>query len=189
MSNKTILHINSSSRYQGSITREISASVVNNLSEQQKLIVVERDLAKGLPFIDAAWINANFTDNEQRNDKDKAVLAFSDELVNELKQAEHLVIASPVYNFCIPAVLKAWVDLIARARLTFKYSENGPVGLLTNTKATIVMASGGVPIDSDMDLATKYLKQVLAFIGITDVQVIDCSTFSAEQFKKLAETA
>jgi len=186
MTNKTILHLNSSSRYQGSITREISEKVVEQLTEQHLYHTpVERDLAKGLPFIDAAWVNANFTPEESRTDEDKAVLAFSDELVNELKQAEHLVIASPIYNFGIPAVLKAWVDLIARARLTFKYTENGPVGLLPDTKATLIMASGGVPIGSEMDLATQYLKQALNFIGITDITVIDCSTVNVDELDKV----
>ena len=122
MTNKPIFHINSSGRYQGSISREISELVVDQLSEQNldhKL--VERDVAKGLPFIDAAWINANFTPDENRSEEDKAVLALSDTLVAELQQADHIVIASPIYNFGIPAALKAWIDLIARAKLTFKY--------------------------------------------------------------------
>jgi len=181
MTHKTILHINSSSRYQGSITREISELVVNQLGEQHlQHKLVERDLGKGLPFIDAAWVNANFTPEENRSEADKAALSLSNTLVDEIKQADHIVIASPIYNFGIPAVLKAWVDLIARAKLTFKYTENGPVGLITNTKATLVMASGGVPIESEMDLATAYLKQALSFIGITDVTVVDCANVTIE---------
>lgn len=183
MTNKTILHINSSSRYQGSITRQISEYIVNSqLQASPHLTVVERDLATGLPFIDEQWVNANFTPEEQRTEIDKNALSFSDSLVNQLKQAEHIVIASPIYNFGIPAVLKAWIDLIARAKLTFQYTENGPEGLLKNTRATLVMASGGVPIGSDMDLATKYLQQALAFIGITGVEVIDASKVNVEQY-------
>lgn len=176
MTPNTILHVNASSRYDGSLTRQISEVVRNELkAAKPELMIYERDVAVGLPFVDEAWINANFTPEEHRTDEDKAVLALSDSLVQELKTAEHIIIASPIYNFNIPAALKAWVDLIARARLTFQYTDNGPQGLLFGKKATLVMASGGVPIGSEADFATKYLKQVLAFVGITDVQVIDAT--------------
>jgi len=102
-------------------------------------------------------------------------------LVEELKAADTIVIGAPIYNFNIPAALKAWIDLIARARLTFKYGENGPVGLLKNKKAYIVMASGGVPIGSAMDFASGYLQHVLAFVGITDVTIIDASQFDLDK--------
>ncbi len=170
----TILQINSSSRYHDSITRQVAELVVNNLSGDNTTII-NRDLAKGLPFIDEQWIGANFTAPEDRTDEHKATLSFSDSLVNELQQAEHIVIASPIYNFSLPAVLKAWVDLIARARLTFQYTANGPEGLLKNKKAYIVIASGGVPVGSPMDFASPYLKQALAFVGITDVTIIDAN--------------
>jgi len=170
----TILQINSSSRYHDSITRQVAELVVNNLSNENSTII-NRDLAKGLPFIDEQWIGANFTVPEDRNDQHKATLSFSDSLVNELQQAEHIVIASPIYNFSLPAVLKAWIDLIARARLTFQYTANGPEGLLKNKKAYIVIASGGVPVGSSMDFASPYLKQALAFVGITDVTIIDAN--------------
>lgn len=180
--NKTILHVNASSRYEGSITRQISEVVSNELKlATPELNIVERDVALGLPFIDEAWVNANFTPEEHRSADDKAALALSDALVAEMQNAEHIVIASPIYNFNIPAALKAWVDLIARARLTFKYTDNGPEGLLTGKKATLVMASGGIPIGSESDLATKYLKQVLAFVGIDDVQVIDATQVDLSQ--------
>ena len=82
------------------------------------------------------------------------------------------MIGVPVYNFGIPASLKAWVDLVARARETFRYSENGPVGLLEGKKAYILLASGGTPVGSDVDFASNYLKFILGFLGITDVTVI-----------------
>ncbi|WP_206485242.1 NAD(P)H-dependent oxidoreductase [Thalassotalea sp. G2M2-11] len=179
MKNPTVLHINSSSRQQESITRKVSAYVVDKLVQQEASIdVVERDLASGLPFIDEQWVNANFTAPEEREVHHKETLAFSDKLVGELQQAKHIVIASPIYNFSIPAVLKAWVDLIARAKLTFKYTDQGPVGLLADKKVYLVMASGGVPIGSELDFATNYLKQVMGFIGITDVTVVDAATIN-----------
>jgi len=176
MATQNLLRINSSGRYHGSLTRQVSERVVNQLQQADPSVKsVERDLANGMPFVNEQWINANFTASEERSAEQKEILDYSDSLVAELQQADHIVIASPIYNFGIPAVLKAWVDLVARARLTFKYTENGPVGLLEGKKATVVMASGGVPIGSEMDTASKYLIQVLAFIGITDVTVIDAT--------------
>ncbi len=83
-----------------------------------------------------------------------------------------IVIGAPIYNFGVPATLKAWIDQIARARLTFRYTENGPQGLLTGKKAYILAATGGTEVGSAIDFATPWLKFVLGFIGITDVEVI-----------------
>ena len=118
------------------------------------------------------WIGANFTDEAERTDDQKAALALSDSLVDELLAADTLVIGTPIYNFAVPAALKAWIDLIARARKTFQYTATGPEGLLTGKKAFILIASGGTEVGSDIDFASGYLKHVLAFVGITDVTVI-----------------
>lgn len=186
---KTLLQINSSGRYQGSLTRDVSQAVIEQLTTQGIIEQVHhRDLATGLPFVDEQWIQANFTDPDQRLDTQKERLAFSDSLVNEVQQADVLVIASPIYNFSIPAVLKAWIDMVARARMTFRYTENGPVGLLKDKKAILVMASGGVPIGSEMDLASKYLKQVLGFLGITDVTLIDANHYDQNTVLDLIST-
>ncbi len=174
--NKSVLIVNSSGRYEGSVTRAASEHVLTELAASNSTLeVVRRDLAVGLPFIDEQWIAANFTDPSERQAAQKESLELSDNLVKELQRADNIIIASPIYNFSIPAVLKAWIDLIARARLTFQYTENGPQGLLTGKKAYLVMASGGVPIGSEADLATQYLIQVLGFVGITDIQVIDAT--------------
>ena len=176
MNTQNVLHINSSGRLNGSVTREVSDRLVRHLKQKDsKLAVIDRDLVSGLPFVDEPWIEANFTDPVTRSESQKGVLEFSDNLVKELQDAEHIVIAAPIYNFNIPAVLKAWIDQIARANLTFHYTEKGPVGLLENKKATVVMASGGVPIGSEMDMASPYLKCALGFVGITDVTIIDAS--------------
>ena len=179
MNNKTILQINSSGRFEGSVTRQLSKLVVEQLAKRQpELTLTSRELATGLPFIDEQWIGANFTASDQRTDIQLEALSFSDQLVSELQSASHIVIASPIYNFSIPAVLKAWVDLVARAQLTFRYTEKGPEGLLKDKKAYVVVASGGVTVGSEMDYASRYLKQVLGFIGITDVTIIDASTIN-----------
>ncbi len=171
-----VLKINASGRYQGSVTRQLTELLADHFSRQQDTDnLIDRDLAKGLPFIDEQWIGANFTAEEDRNDEHKAALALSDNLVSELQDAQHIVIGVPMYNFNMPAVLKAWIDLIARARLTFQYTENGPEGLLKDKKVYLVLASGGVPIGSEMDFASNYLKHVLAFVGLTDVTIIDAA--------------
>jgi len=108
-----VLQINSSGRYESSITRQVSERVINYLRESNaSLVSVHRDVAVGLPFVNEAWINANFTAANERTEVQKEVLEFSNELVTELENADHIVIASPIYNFNIPASLKAWVDLI-----------------------------------------------------------------------------
>jgi FMN-dependent NADH-azoreductase len=169
----TILKIDASARKAGSMTRELTDTLVTRLLDTHPSArVLTRDVSAGLPVVDEAWVGANFTDPAERSSEQKLKLALSDTLVAELKAADVLVIAAPIYNFGIPASLKAWVDLVARARETFRYTENGPEGLLKGKKAYVVVASGGVPVNSAVDFATPYLKQVLAFIGITDVTVI-----------------
>lgn len=169
----TILRIDSSARGANSSTRTLSNELIAALNPDANLM--ERDVASGIPFVDEDWIAANFTPAEDRTEDHKQKLAYSDSLVQELKDADTIVIGLPVYNFGIPASLKAWVDMIARARLTFQYTPNGPEGLLTGKKAYLVVASGGTPIGSDYDFATTYMRHALAFIGITDVTVINAA--------------
>ena len=148
--------------------------------------VTVRDLADGsMRLVDETWIGANFTDPAQRSDDQKAALAFSDRLVSELRAADTLVITVPIYNFTIPASLKAWIDLVARARETFRYTEAGPEGLLTGKRAILVYVSGGVAARSETDFATDYMKHVLKFIGITDVEIIDAGQLMFAEAEKL----
>ncbi|MCM3419935.1 FMN-dependent NADH-azoreductase [Sphingopyxis alaskensis] len=169
-----ILRIDASARTSGSTTRQLTDQLVARLVEQgYGAAVTTRDLALTPPaLLTESWVGANFTDEAERNDEQKAALASSDELIAELEAADTIVIGVPVYNFAIPAALKAWVDLIARARRTFRYTEAGPEGLLKGKKAWLVVASGGVPVGSDHDFATGYLRHVLGFVGITDVTII-----------------
>jgi FMN-dependent NADH-azoreductase len=168
-----VLLINSSGRHDGSVTRELSADLIAALEDRHGSIdLSHRDVGAGLPFVDTAWIEANFTPDENRSQQQIDTLAFSTELVEELMRADTLVIGVPVYNFSISAALKSWIDMVCRARLSFRYTENGPVGLLTGKTAYVVVATGGVPVGSPMDFATGYLRHVLAFLGITDVKII-----------------
>ena len=168
-----VLEISSSSRRDGSVTRQLSNDLIAALEDRFGTIeTTRRDLSSGVPFVDEAWIEANFTPDAVRTRQHVEALAYSDELVVELKKADIVVIGVPIYNFSIPATLKAWIDMIARARLTFQYTESGPVGLLEGKKAYLVVATGGVPAGSAIDFATPYLRHALAFVGINDVEVI-----------------
>lgn len=168
-----ILHIAASGRNNGSVSRSLAKDFIADLEGAGlNSQLVERDLNNGVAFVDEDWINANFTPPEDRSAEQSARLDYSDQLVAELKDADLVVISTPIYNFSVPASLKAWIDQIARARVTFQYTENGPVGLLENKRAVIAVASGGTEIGSDYDFAVDYLKHILGFIGITDVSVI-----------------
>ncbi len=180
-----VLEIAASGRNEGSVSRRLSGDLVGALEERHGNIeLTRRDLGRGVAFVDDAWIDANFTAAEERSAEQRAALAESDALVAELKAADVLVIGVPIYNFGIPAALKAWIDMVARARLTFRYTENGPQGLLEGKKAYVIVASGGVPVDSAVDFATPYLRHALGFIGITDVDVI-----AADRLNSRAEEA
>lgn len=173
MSAPNILRINSSARKDGSLSRELSELLADALAGDTGNVVV-RDLAdRPVPQIDASWVGANFTDPSERTETQREILKGSDALVAELHAADHIVIGVAMYNFTIPSSLKAWIDQIARARETFRYSEAGPEGLLKGKTAWLVMASGGARLDSEADFATPYLRFILRFLGITDVRVID----------------
>jgi FMN-dependent NADH-azoreductase len=168
-----VLEINASARQDGSVSRRLVDDLVAALQDRHSGVsVTRRDVAAGLPFIDEDWVSANFTPEEERTARDRDILALSDELVRELEAADVLVIGAPIYNFSIPATLKAWIDMIARARKTFRYTENGVEGLLKGKKAFVVVPSGGVPIGSAVDFATPYLRHALGFVGITDVEFV-----------------
>ncbi|OIQ38848.1 MAG: FMN-dependent NADH-azoreductase [Roseobacter sp. MedPE-SWde] len=173
----TVLHIDSSARAENSVTRSLSAEITARLSPDH---VIRRDLATPLPLLDEAWVGANFTPADQRSDEQKALLAQSDALIAELKQADTIVIGTPIYNFSVPSTLKAWIDLVARAGVTFSYSEAGPKGLLEGKRAIIAVASGGTQAGSDIDFATTYLRHVLGFIGITNVELVAADQLSMD---------
>lgn len=166
---KSVLRIDASARKNGSSSRTLSDALVERLAPEN---LVVRDLAAGLPFVTEDWVGANFTDEADRSEAQKETLNLSDNLVDEVIAADTLVLGVPIYNFGIPAALKAWIDMIARARKTFQYTANGPEGLLTGKKAYILVASGGTEVGSEIDFATGYLRHVLGFIGIKDVTVI-----------------
>lgn len=136
--------------------------------------IVHRDLVDaGLPFVTAPWLQAYFTPPADQSPAMKDELRMSDALVAELLAADHLVISTPVYNYNIPASLKAWVDHIVRKGATLGFDGQG---LVQGKKATVLVASGGVYTEGspirDRDIATQYLRLILGVIGIEDVTVV-----------------
>ena len=174
---RTLLHIDTSARRSGSTSRDLSAQIVDRLAPDT---VLRRDLANALPLIDETWIGANFTPEDQRDDAQRAQMALSDELVAELKAADTLAIGLPIYNYSVPATLKAWIDMVARVGVTFRYSEVSPEGLLKGKRAVLAVTSGGTPVGSEIDFATGYLSHVLGFIGITDVEIVAADRMSVD---------
>ncbi len=183
---RKILHVDASARQAGSVSRELSQHLVDALSDTG-IEVTKREIGLSpLPLISETWVGANFTPEEDRSDDQKKVLELSDTLIEEIEAADTLVLGVPIYNFGVPATFKAWVDMIARARKTFKYTENGPVGLLEGKKAYVVIASGGTQSGSEIDFATPYVRHVLGFVGIHDVSIIVADQLMATGDEKLA---
>lgn len=168
-----ILHISASIRGPESISRQLGTTIVEGLAAKTGASVTERDLsANDIPFVDAARFAANLTPADDRTPQQAELAAIADTLIAELQAADTIVMSVPIYNFAVPAVVKAWADLVARAGTTFNYTENGPVGALTGKKAYIAIASGGTPVGSDYDFMTGWLKFFLGFLGISDVEVV-----------------
>jgi FMN-dependent NADH-azoreductase len=170
----TLLAIEVSPRYAHSTSRKLTSVFTESWrAAHPGGTVVARDLMKtNLPFVDMPWIGGAFTPPEQHSAESKAAIKISDELVAELKAADHIVIGTPMYNFSIPAILKAYIDHIVRVGVTVKDN----VGQLTGKKATILLATGGdftpgSPVEG-YNLASGYLRQVLGFIGIKDIEII-----------------
>ena len=166
----TVFQLDTSMRSVNSVTRSLSQQVVDSLEAD---LVVYRDLLDSpVPQIDEAWIDANTTAVDDRNEKQHQDLVLSDSLLSELQQSDVIVIGVPIYNFGVPAALKAWIDQVCRAGVSFQYTENGPEGLLKDKRAILVIASGGVPMDSPVDFCTPFMRQFLNFIGITEIQIV-----------------
>jgi FMN-dependent NADH-azoreductase len=169
-----ILQINSSLYSGDGQSSRLATELVAGIREQNPgASVVVRDLARDpVPHLDAARFQAFLEKPETRNDFQKGVVAYSDALIGELKRADVIVLGLPMYNFGVPSLLKAWIDHIARSGATFKYSEKGPVGLLTGKKAYVTAARGGLYAGTPADTQTGYVRNLLAFLGITNVEFV-----------------
>lgn len=178
-----ILRIDASARRENSISRDLTSQIIARLGGT----VTTRDLADGMALLTEEWVGANFTPVDARTPEQTEILAQSDALVAELQAADTIVIGLPIYNFGVPAALKAWVDQVARAGVTFQYTENGPEGLLTGKRAIVAVASGGTEAGSEIDFATGYLRHVLGFIGLTDVTFVTADRLALDAEGTLAK--
>jgi FMN-dependent NADH-azoreductase len=183
---KNILRVDSSMRKNGSYSRKLVDRLIVQLNKKEQYTTKTRDLSDGVPFINEQWITANFTTVNERTPAQHDELLQSDALVMELQQADVIVIGLAVYNFSVPAAFKAWIDQVVRSKVTFRYTENGPEGLLENKKAYVVIASGGTHVGSDIDFFSAHVRYILAFIGINDVTFIDSSGIGQDEIKVLA---
>lgn len=177
----TLLHINVSPRGNYSISRRLGNAAVQAWKDRNPGgRVIERDLAKtALTFVDLDWIAGAYSPPEHHNENHKKALALSDKLISELVQADEIIMATPMYNFTVPAALKAWVDHVVRAGKTFRYTAAGtPEGLLAGKKRKVlaIIASGGSYVDGSgltaLDHEVPYLRFIFAFMGITDVRFV-----------------
>jgi len=168
----SVLKIDASARLEGSNSRILTQYLVERLGGA----LVERDLAQQpLPMICAEDLIDLHASSSNSRESLQQHLALSNRLIAELMVADDVVFGVPIYNFSVPSALKQWIDYICRAGVTFKYTENGPMGLTGVKRAFIVTSSGGVPIGSEMDYASRYLEHICRFIGIGEVIHIDAS--------------
>jgi FMN-dependent NADH-azoreductase len=191
----TLLHINVSPRKNYSISRQLGNAAVEAWKERNPGgRVIERDLANtALTFVDLDWIAGAFSPAKHHNEHHKRALALSDELVSELVEADEIMLATPMYNFAVPAALKAWVDHVVRAGKTFRYTAAGtPEGLLAgkNKKVLAIVASGGGYAEgsglSALDHEVPYLRFIFGFMGVTDVRFIQAGGTGAIQQGKVS---
>jgi FMN-dependent NADH-azoreductase len=172
-----ILIVESSPRRAESASRSLTSKVRERLEAQyQDTKIVVRDLTEdSLPHLDQAAVTAMFTQGDGDSESRKRALRLSDLLTDELLSSDLVVIASPMWNFSIPSSLKAWIDHIVRPGRTFRYAGEGVEGLATGKRAILVLSSGGVFSDGpwkDWDSVEPYLRRILGFIGIQDIQIV-----------------
>ena len=169
-----ILQINSSARSAGANSTRLADAITARLKAANPAAVLElRDLAANPhPVLDEAALGALFTPADQRTPEQAARVALDDALITQVQAADAIVLGVPMYNFGVPVQLKTWIDAIARAGVTFRYTENGPEGLVKGKKVYVALARGGIYRDTPADSQVPYLKGVLGFLGMTDVEFI-----------------
>jgi len=167
-----ILQVNSSARGDASISTRLGGELVARLAKPTDIVTVRDLRANPHPVLDEEGLGALFTPASGRTPEQAARVALDDALIAELQAADTVVLGVPMINFGIPAQLKNWIDAISRAKVTFQYTANGPEGLLKGKKVYVVLARGGKYRDSAADSQVPYLRQMLGFLGMTDVHFI-----------------
>ncbi|MBC9794934.1 FMN-dependent NADH-azoreductase [Sinomicrobium weinanense] len=174
---KNVLHIKSGLQGEHSYSIQLGDAIIKRLQETYPGIRIRtRDLVReGFPHLQTETVNAFFTPEESRTPEQNDAIRNSERAIRELFEADILVIGVPMYNFNIPSQLKAWIDHIARAGITFRYGEHGPEGLVKNKKVYLALATGGIYTEGpnqELDFIPAYLKAVLGFMGMTDIEII-----------------
>ena len=167
-----ILQINSSARTEGSHSTRLASSLVERIrATTPDATLTLRDLARNPhPALDEVLMNAQMTAADKRTSAQVQRVALDDALIAEIEAADVVVLGVPMYNFGVPAQLKNWIDAIARAQVTFRYTESGPEGLLTGKKVYVALTRGGKYRDTPADTQVPYLRMVLGFLGMKDIQ-------------------
>jgi FMN-dependent NADH-azoreductase len=171
----TLLQINASiNNGNGESSRLANQFVAAFHKRHPKATIVVRDVAAAepVPHLNSERFGAFITKPEDRSAAQQAVVTYSDSLINELRQADVIVLGLPMYNFGLPSQLKAYFDHVARIGETFEYTEKGPVGKLTSKKVYVFAARGGVYVGTPMDTQTNYVRDFLRFLGMSDVEFI-----------------
>lgn len=189
---KKILHIISSPRGELSISKKLGNTIVEKIkTKYPNSVFKERNVAKNqAPFLNEMQIGTLFTPPENRTSEQLNAIRYSDEVIAELLEADVIVIDAPLYNFGVVASLKAYLDLVARPRVTFKYNEQGqPEGLLKNKKVYIAFSAGHIyseGVSQSWDFVVPYLKQILGFLGLTDISVFRAEGVNIPEFGETA---
>lgn len=188
---KTVLHLTSSLfGAEGQSSRLAEEFVAAQRLEHRGLTVIRRDLARDpVPHLDAARFGAFLAKPDARTAEQRAVVDYSDALIDELKRADTIVLGLPLYNFGLPSQLKAYFDHVARAGATFKYTDKGSVGLLTGKKAYVFAARGGLYAGTPRDTQTAYVRNFLAFLGIEDVEFVYAEGLAVSEASKTRSLA
>jgi len=178
-----ILHIISSPRGEASNSIKLANAIIDQLKIKDPGAAVHvKDLTRTpFPHLEEAHLNAFFTPVEKHTAENKVAISHSDQAIAELFDADIIVIGAPMYNFGVSSTLKAWIDHIARAGITFKYTDHGPEGLIIGKKVFLAVATGGIYSSGDymaVDFLTPYLKFVLGFVGLDDITVFRAEGFS-----------
>lgn len=174
---KNILYIKSSIQGANSYSNKLGDAIVQKvIAKYPGSSILELNLPEiNIPHLDTQTLMAFFTPQEQLTESQRDAIKLSDVLVQQLTGSDIVVIGAPLYNFSIPTTLKAWIDHITRAGITFGYGENGPIGLVTGKKVYIAVSSGGIYSEGpgkENDFVVPYLKSFLGFLGMTDVTAV-----------------
>ena len=182
-----IYQIDSSARKKGSTSRALAKKLLNKIKKTDDQIIY-RDLDDEMLFVAGLTESGMSIPENERTEQHKKMFELSDKLVKELKESDVIIISTPIYNFGPPATLKAWSDLAARVKSTFKYSPEGKqIGLLEDKKVYLVITSGGTKIGSKEDYLTPWLKHVLNFFGIKDIHTISADQMSIDYEKSIKQ--